>query len=374
MGCFGIRLKLFLKDRAACICWIACAVILTLVLMQLNLHATERSALPVGLEVKSDGLLAQKAAKSLHECESLFIYEDDHEALSDLLTDGYIYCIISIEEDFDSKIAQGKSDGIMTLYSAKDDKVATVVGDIAAGCCMDAVCMYKAYNKYAGLSAGNDGLSGLGQLFGIGPGSGLGDTAQTIGSIGEYSEMLAAMEESGEYDYDFDFKYIDTGAARDTSGREMTNGLIYKQVITGLMGLMIMLSAFCSCSIITREYESGIRTRIRISAQNALRTGAGEVAALFVCTAPLALVVLIFDINIPMIAVNLVLIFASVLMFYLLANVLRNIFAYQLTGSFVLIALGICGFVSIFEGLAGSRVFSSTPMGIYIRMMSDMMI
>ncbi|MBR4726048.1 MAG: ABC transporter permease [Lachnospiraceae bacterium] len=371
MSCFGIRLKLFLKDRAACICWIACAFILTLVLMQLNLHAAERSALPVGLEVRSEGMLAQRAVKSLHECESLYIYEDNYDTLFDMLTDGYIYCIISIGEDFDRRIALGESDGIMTLYSAKDDKVATVVGDIAAGCCMDAVCMYKAYNTYVGLSADNDQtLSGLGQLFGIGNGSDEERGGRVIGSIDEYSNLLNDMETSGNFDYDFDFKYVDTGASTD---RDINNGLIYRQVITGLMGLMIMLSAFCSCSIITREYESGIRTRIRISAQPAALTGIAEILALFVCTAPLALVVLIFEINIPMILINLALILGSVVLYYLLANALRNIFAYQLTGSFVLIALGVCGFVSIFEGLAGGRIFSATPMGIYIKIMSDLM-
>ena len=372
MGCFLIRLKLNLRDRTACICLCICAVIMIVVLLQLNLHAAERSALPVGLEIKGSGPLTERAADSFRSNEAVFIYEGSYDELHELLTDGYIYCIVSLGEDFDRNIAQGRTDGIMTLYSAKDNKIATIIGDIAAGCCMDAVCMYKAYNTYAGLGAGrNDTLSGLGQLFGIGGDASDNDGHKhVIGSIVQYSELLENMENSGGYDYDFQFEYINTG---EKESREITNGLIYRQVICGLMGLLLILCTFCTCSMITKEYENGIRDRIRTSAQPAALTAASEILALFVFSAPLSAVVLIFGKNAGMLMLNLALILISTAVFYLLANVLRNVFAYQLLGAVLTIVVGVCGFISIFEGLQGGKLFGYTPLGVYIRLMSELL-
>ena len=371
MGCFVIRLKLFFRDKTAIICLCACALITVAVMMQLNLHAAERSALPVGLEVKGNGPLSQKAADSFRQNEAVYIYEGSFDFLYELLTDGYIYCIVSFNEDFDRNIAQGATDGIMTLYSAKDNKIATIVGDIAAGCCMDAVCMYKAYNTYAGLgSKGSDTLSGLGQLFGIGSGADADDRKHTIGNINEYAAYLKEMEDSGEFEYSFEFEYVNTGGKEN---RDITNGLIYRQVICGLMGMLLMLCAFCTCSMITKEYENGIRERIKTSAQPAVITGITEIFALFMCTAPLAAVIMILGKNLSMLLLNLALILLSTTVFYLIANILRNVFAYQLAGAIVTIVAGVCGFVSIFEGVAGGKLFGYTPMGIYIRIMSEML-
>ncbi|MCR5321786.1 MAG: ABC transporter permease [Lachnospiraceae bacterium] len=362
MGSVRLRLKLFFRDRTALICWLACAVIMITVLMQLNLHAAERSALPVGLEIKGQGPLTERAAKSFRENEALYVYEGSYDTLYGLLADGYIYCIVSINEDFDRLIMNGRTDEIMTLYSAKDDKVATVVGDIAAGCCIDAVCMYKAYNTYDGL----DAMNGM--------------------DINEYSAILSQMEDSGDYDYNFTFEYVDTGTL---DNREITNGLIYRQVIAGLMGMLLMLCAFCTCSTITREYENGIRERIRMSGEKASLTRLMEMTGLFLCSAPLSFIVLIFGKNagsggndsalgvtgrsvisslIVMILINVLLVMISTVIYYFLANILRSVFAYQILGSAVTIALGICGFISIFEGLRGGHIFAYTPMGLYIRM------
>ena len=391
MGGLKLRIKLFLRDRTALICSVSCAVIMIAVLMQLNLHAVERSALPVGLEVKGTGILTERAAESFRENEALYVYEGDYDTLYGLLADGYIYCIVSLNEDFDSMIMNGRTDGIMTLYSAKDDKVATVVGDIAAGCCIDAVCMYKAYNTYDGLNP-LSGFDGLLKSFGIGRDD---DTmnnkdgfVRKVVNISEYAELLSSMEKSGEYDYDFSFEFVDTGAKES---REITNGLIYRQVIVGLMGMLLMLCAFCTCSTITKEYENGIRERIRTSAQPAVITGVSEIAGLFICSAPLSLIVLIFGRNagledaagasgrsvsgslIIMVLINAFLILISTCLYYLLANILRSVFAYQILGAFIMIALGVCGFISVFEGLQGGNLFGNTPMGAYIRIMCRML-
>ena len=245
MGIFIMRIKQFIKDRTALICWIVCAGVMIAVLLQMNIHAVERSALPVGLVSDQKGQLAQKASQRFRENSALYVYEDEFDDLYKLLADGYIYCIVEFKNDFDERIKNGDTDGIMTMYSAKDNKIATIVGDIASGCCMDAACMYMAYNAYTSLNG----------------------KPRSISDIDDYAMLLSQMEESGEYSYTFDFEYIDDGS---DIKKEITNGLIYRQVIFVLLGMLIMLSVFGTCSTITKEYESGLRRRIKLGAQSSI--------------------------------------------------------------------------------------------------------
>ncbi len=355
MGIFLMRIKQFVKDKTALICWIVCAGVMIAVLLQLNLHATERSALPVGLVKVHDGELALRASERFKNNKALYVYEDDFESLYKLLADGYIYCIVEFKSNFDERIKSGETDRIMTMYSAKDNKVATIVGDIASGCCMDAACMYIAYNRYSGL----DG------------------SEKTIGNIDEYADLLAQMEQSGEYDYTFEFEYINNGAGID---KEITNGLIYKQVICVLLGMLIMLSVFGCCSTITKEYESGLRRRIRTSSQSAFSIALSEISGIFVCSLPLAFGVLLFrsdqgDVDIfKLLLINIGLIFFSVIVYYLLANILKSVFAYQISGAIILTAFGVCGLVSIFEGVISVNLFRNTPIGFYVRLMCETLV
>ena len=349
MSSFVLRIKLFFRDRTAVICWIACAAVMIAVLFQLNIHAAERSAIPVGLEVRDDSVIAGRVRDRIRENEALYVYEGDYEYLYGLLADGYVYCIIRLDENFGTQIMNGKTDKIMTMYSAKDNKVAAVVGDIAAGCLMDAVCMYKAYNVYSSLEG-----------------------EHLITDIDDYAGLLSQMETTGGFDYTFDVTYIDTGAADE---RQISNGLIYKQVITGLMGMLLMLCAFCSCSAVTREFENGIRRRRSTCAKSRMLLGIGEIAGMFVCSSPLALTALLLGSgrgygNVAlMVLCNLGMILFAVVLYYLTACVTGSVFAYQLLGGALLIVLGICGLISIFEGIAGSEIFSYMPAGAYIKLM-----
>ena len=357
MGSFSLRLKLFLKDRTAVICWFACAAVMAAVLLELDLHAAQRAAVPIGLEVKESGVLCAATRDRILHNDALYTYEGDYESLNTLLADGYIYCIISMAPDFDERLINGDTKGIMTMYSVKDNKVAALVGDIVAGCIMDAVCMYKSYSVYEGLQRDNDMLNSDG----------------IPGDIAEYADLLKSMENSGDYDYDFDIHYTDTGRV---DNRVLSNETVYRQIIAGLMGLLLMLAVFCSCSAITREYEQGIRKRIDCSPQNRFMASAGEICALFLCSSPLAFVVLIFSKDhgpgdiIAMMGINLGLILFSVFIYYTAAVITRSISAYQLLGSVMLIGLGTCGIAGVFAGVLELGFLKITPLFIYIEMMS----
>ena len=75
-----------------------------------------------------------------------------------------------------------------------------------------------------------------------------------------------------------------------------------------------------------------------------------------------------------MLLINFGLICFAVIVYYMLANILKSISAYQITGAIVLIALGVMGFVSIFEGIVSMDIFENTPIGFYVKLMCETLV
>ncbi len=352
MNSYLLRIKLFWRDRTACICMILCAAVMLIVLTGLNIHAGTGSALPVGLitHAGADGTehyIGNSIAQALRSNEALNVHEGTESELKELLADGYIYCIIEFDPEIDRLIENGEYKGIMTMHSAKDSPVATIIGDIAAGCAMDEICMHKAYNKYSSLSEAADD-----------------HIAQA-----EYRRLLDSMRNEGGYEFVFDTDYVDTGKQ---IAKEVTNALIYRQVIAGLTAMLLMLAAFCACGPVSVEYASGIRNRLKISSTSDLKLFIQEACGLFTCCAPVAALAGFLSgaglrSALLMTALNLALLAAAVAMYYILSAVTANLFAYQTAGTVLLIILSAAGFISIFEGLAGKQVLAHTPIAAYIR-------
>ncbi len=341
-----------MRDRTAVICMCLTVLVLLFVLGALNIHASEMSALPVGLVADGQADLNSSVAGTISDRirsnEALHVYSGSLDELKDMLADGYIYCIIELGPGLEETVRRGEYKGIMTMYSAKDSPVAALIGDIAAGCAMDAVCMYKAYNTYSVLESAGE---------------------KEHADLAGYSARLETMKRDGGYDFVFDTEYIDTGKKVEN---EITNALIYRQVIAGLIAMLLALTAFSACNPITREYAAGIRGRLSISAKGSVLLCIGEAAGLFTCCMPAAILAGLLSGRsikavLSMILLNTVLLAVAVAGSYLLALVLKNVMAYQVAGTILIITLSTAGFISIFEGLTGGNLFIHTPVAAFIR-------
>ncbi len=151
MNDYLLRLKLLFKDRTAGICYLVASVVILVVILGLNIHAEERSSLPIGLVNEDAGEKSAELAEKIRTSESLYVYEDEFDPLYDLLLDGYINCIFVIKKGYEKSVTDGDPSEVLGIYAAEDDKISTVISDIVAGCMMYEVCLDKAYKRYLNL-------------------------------------------------------------------------------------------------------------------------------------------------------------------------------------------------------------------------------
>lgn len=352
MNYFILRIKLLLKDRTAMICYAVSAAVILAVLLSLNVHAAERSSIPIGLVVKDESGEALDLKKALHDNPALYVYDGSYKEMTNLLLDGYINSIFIIEEGYGDRVRAGDVEDLILVYAARDDRISAVIGDITAGCMMYEICIDKAYNKYKSLTS----PEGVGKI--------------TRGEYVSYLEELAATE---GFTFTFDVTYTEAG--HTTAASEITNGMIYRQMIAGMLAMLLMLITFCASNTITVEYENGIRRRLKCLAGGRMGMICGEIGAIFVYVLPLACVsaaVMYLPGSISdalrLFVLNAVfsLLFSG--LFYACSCAARGVFPYQLLGAVLIVVCGTMGFINVFSGFLGTGLFGYTPVSAYIKL------
>ena len=237
------------------------------------------------------------------------------------------------------------------LYAAEDDKVSTVISDIVAGCMMYEICLDKAFVRYQKLEP----VEGRNKL-----------------DFDAFSEYLGTLADSDEFRFKFDVKYVE-GKTGETSPSDITNGMIYRQMIAGMLAMLLMLVCFCSCNPVVSEFESGIRSRLKTVGSRKLKGALLEIAALTVYSLPVIVLISVMlfgtaGINgsLRLLLIDLVFTVFCSTVFYLFAYICRSVFVYQLLGTVFLIVSGVTGFVSVFSGFIGTPSFSASPAACYI--------
>lgn len=344
-----MRLKLLLRDKTALICYIAAAAVILTVAAGLNMHANERSSLPIGLVLEDNREPALKLKNAVKECESLFVYDGDEAMMRRLLEDGYINCYFVVQSDYSEKVTLGDTDGVIRVCSPEDDNISIIAADIIAGYMMDEVCTDKAYVRYASLKR---------------------DKGASTKNFDEYKEYVKEMAEDEMFAFNFDIVYSDN--SEDTiDARDITNGMIYKQIIAGMIAMLIMLAAFCAFNGVASDKERSIAARKKAMGISRIKTAFAEILAVFVYLVPLAILsALVFFSETEMLQklliLNLILTMMCAILSYLCTLPARNVASYQMIGTIAVMILGVTGFISVFEKVMGISIFEYSPIALYI--------
>ena len=339
---FILRLAICLKDRAAGICYLVSAVVIVCLLLGLSEAGEERSAVPIGLVNRDDSRESEELAESIKKNSALYVYTGTEKELEDRLLDGYINSIFIIREDYGLNVRNGVTEELLEVISGEDDKVSVVVADIIAGSMLYDICRSKAYKMYKK----QEGKAGK--------------------SREEYAEYVLATAQKPDFQFAFDLEYIDANNGK-IAENAVTNGMIYKQMIAGMLAMLLSLISFASCNGICAEYENGARRRLKNLPCSKFLINLFDFFGIFVYTLPLGIIsgLLLNGVKGMLLSIAYLAFMCPVCL--LLSNLCKKTEAYQLSGAVVIIALGVFGFVSVFMGLIGGVGFAAyTPNALFI--------
>ena len=345
MSRFILRLKICLKDRTAGICYFVSVVVMFCLLLGLSSVAEERSAVPIGLYVDDDSEEALRLAEKMRATSSLYIYEDSLDELKELLLDGYVNSIFIIEKGYGERVRGTDVDNLVTVLCGKDDQMSVMISDIVAGAMMYDICLNKSYRLYA------DSL----------PTNAL-DKQQ-------YSDYIWKLYDSHDYAFNFESVYKDP-KVKKIEERQVTNGMIYKQMIAGMLAMLLCLMAFVSCNCFCIEYENGVAYRLKEFPGSRIPKEIMDFFGIFMYTLPLSIVagLLFSDIKAVIASIVYLMVLCAVCTF--ISKAVKKTESYQLVGAVLVIGLGVLGFVSVFSGIIGGPEFLRyTPNAIYINLL-----
>jgi len=341
MSRFRLRIKILLKDRTACICYLISVIVMVCLLIGLKNSSEERSAVPIGLVINDESREAEFLRERIKQTPAVYVYEGELDELNEKLLEGNINSIFIIDEGYGERVRKGETDELVTIISGEDDRMSVIIGDILAGSMLYDICANKSYIAYSSLK----------------------DNKLTRD---EYYSYIMGLKEDPRFAFTFEIETKSSGK-ETLKENQITNGMIYKQMIAGMLAMLICLVAFVSCNCFCLEYECGVAGRLKELPCNRISAEAMDFFGIFVYTLPLSIVAGILMSDFRSIVVSIIYLFIISILCMLISKTVKRTESYQLVGAVLVIGLGILGFVSVFAGLIGGPEFLKfTPNAIYI--------
>ena len=367
MGALLLRLKLLLADRIASVCYVLCVIVMVSVFLNMNIHASETSRVPVGVVCESESRIAQRLKNALLESDALRVTCGTMDELEELLMDGYIGSIFIIGDEYEKKLKNGIKEDLIKVITPSDDTSSIVVQDIVAGYMMYDVCYYRTYDVYSSLPAEtgreDDNAGGVDRM-----------------TASEYYDYVAKLAENPMYGFEFDIEYIDIDRS-DNKNVNITVAMIYRQIIAGLIGMLLMVLVVCGCNGFALEKGLSIDKRRKTVGRSYTRDHLLEMLAVLVYLTPAVLLSsLIMLGESGMGGASFIFLIGEafcaffILLCFVLAKITGSASSYQLVGTIVCLVFGACGFISTFSAVTGDTVLGGTPVALYIKGFADMLV
>ncbi|MCR5520922.1 MAG: ABC transporter permease [Lachnospiraceae bacterium] len=368
MGAFLLRIKLLLADRIASVCYVLCVIVMVSVFFNMNIHAADTSRVPVGIVCESGSQVAKRLHKALLESDALRATDGTLEELTELLMDGYIGSIFVIGDEYEKKLREGSKEDLIKVITPSDDTSSIIVQDIVAGYMMYDVCFFRTYDEYKSLPGPHD----------ISPEE--GNAAYGRMTEQEYYDYVGELAQNPMYGFDFDIEYIDIESS-DRRSMNITTAMIYRQIIAGLIGMLLMVLVICGCNGFALEKGQSISKRRKTLGSNQKVAYILEMLAVLVYLTPAVLLSSLIMTEESGIAgaVYIFLLGEALCAFFipicfLMGKAVGSASSYHLVGTVVCLVLGACGFISTFSGVAGTPMLGGTPVAIYIKGFTDMLV
>lgn len=342
---FSLRMKMIRKDSTTLFVLLSSVVLFTLMFRTLSIAAEDQSAIPVGIVDYDKSSSSKQLIADLKKVPAMRIVEKDEEELYRLMKDEMVTSLFILEDGYEQKLVAGDLKDIITMYYMEDNKAASVLSDILAGEMIYSICYFKSFKLYKQIS--------------------FEGTKHSESQYKEYFDHL--LVDNKDFDFAFHMIYVNP-KKRVTLVKPLTNSVIYKQLIFGILGILIALIAMFIISGTVREKEIGVEERLKISRFHPLIRDGGNFLALIFTEGVISLIysILIFsqipsrDIKLWASSFLLLLVNALVLggLFILIAKFTRSMILYQMISSIFILLTGGLGFYCLLTGFYQSVVDS----------------
>ncbi|MDE7325004.1 MAG: ABC transporter permease [Lachnospiraceae bacterium] len=347
-------LKLFVRDRITVSVLILSMLTFLLCMSDFSRGADELSSIPIGLIDGDRSTQSEELVDRVGGNEALSVKSGTYQELLSLLENGDIRCILEIKEGYGQAVSAGEYRALVNVYHEEGDNVATLITDIVAGEMMYDICQAHAYLAYGKLAPGEK------EKF----------------SRQEYEAYAASLLGNEDFDFAFEFRFLDGKGGERREG--LKNSLFYRQAVAAVAAVLLTLVMMAPLSCICLEGECGVRKRKRLSGMGGVCEAFGSLLACallaFLPSAVFAFCVASgvgnFKKFFPIFWTSAFFSVIMALIYYILAKAARGLFVYQVAGTFVLAVSGICGFLSVVDGVLFPKFpgwFSLIPNCAYLR-------
>lgn len=332
------RIKLVMRDTSAFVILIISLMVFSWLLQSMSAASQDVSSIPLGIVDNDRSISSEKLIKGLKEAAAIRIVEKDEKELQRLLQDELVTAVFVIENGYEEKLLAGKLRDLITMYYKKDDQTALLVSDIVAGEMIYPVGLYEAYRYYEQLP----------------------DKAEKM-TLKQYKEFMDQfIEDSHDFDYAFVINYV---SSEKNTNANISNSLLYNQIIIGILGTLIAFIAMFILSQTVREKEYKVEYRLAISRFYKLKQDMGNLAAMLFWEDILALIfatLIYHQLNFEEIglwfSIYLFLLLLSLVqggIMLLIAKGVKRIIYYQVFCSIVILITTGLGFYSLISGFFG---------------------
>jgi len=332
-----LRIKLIRKDIIMMGLLLLSIALFAFMLRSLTVSSEELSSLPIGIVDKDHSNSSKELILGLQKVETLRIIEADEKELNKQLLDEMITSYFIIEKGYEDNLKAGNLKDILTMNYKEDNKSVSIISDIVAGEMIYPISLFKSFHYYEKLVPEEQRLS-----------------------LEQYQAYMQELVETST-DFDFGFQINYNNPLKDIKESEtITNGVIYRQFIFGILGLIMAFLAMFILSQTIKEKENGLETRLNISRMNVLIRDTGNLCALLICEGGLSLVFTVLigihlkikDPGLWLSAYTLLLLNAIIsgTVMLLISKLIRRMVTYQIVCTLLIIVTGGLGFYQLLTG------------------------
>jgi ABC-2 type transport system permease protein len=357
---FILHLKMIFSQRLTLIVLTLSSIIMLVILSQLSIHAENKSSIPVGITNLDESETADNLVRSLKNLPALNVYEGTEGELAKLLKEEKISVYFVIGNGYEISLEKGKTADLITLYYAKGDEKYKILSDIIAGEMLYPICLNKGYNLYQALDWKE--LITEGNRAENIPDNTPDSKKFTKEEYVEYADTLTAKT---DFNFAFDIALLNPKAGANQK-EELTNSVIYEQIIIGIIGMLYAFIAMSMMAAFVMEKENPIHKRLKISLLSPFLKDMNQVGAVFMAEGILSIflvIILSSKISAGLIVkgsaiFSLMLLFSLVLalLFLFLSKRINQVEKYQLTGTIIILFFGLAGFLNLLSGFINPNI------------------